>query len=96
MSEKNNISEIEEKENIQPEAESVETAGGDRVVVKKKRFSKSDILVFGICLVVSLLVWLYATNLQKTAAEKEQNKVADAVESGINKTTEIATDATVE
>ena len=96
MSEKNNISEIEEKENMKSEAENVDTAGRDRVVVKKKKFSKSDILVFGVCLVVSLLVWLYATNLQKTAAEKEQNKVADAVESGINKTTEVATDATVE
>ena len=96
MSEKNNISEMEEKENMKPEAENVDTAGGDRVVVKKKKFSKSDILVFGVCLVVSLLVWLYATKLQKTAAEKEQNKVADAVESGINKTTEVATDATVE
>ena len=44
--------------------------------------------MFGVCLIASLLVWLYATNLQKTAKEKEKEDLAGAVESGINKTTE--------
>lgn len=56
----------------------------------KKRFKKSDILVAAVCIVASVLIWLYASNLQKNAAEKEISKeaIAEAVESGINKTTE--------
>ena len=55
-----------------------------------KRFKKSDILVAAVCIVASVLIWLYASNLQKNAAEKEISKeaIAEAVESGINKTTE--------
>ena len=54
-------------------------------------------LVLGICIVASVLVWLYASNTQKIAAEKEKEMskevIAEAVESGINKTTEASTDA---
>ena len=36
----------------------------EHVVVKNKKFKKSDILAFGICLVVALIIWIYATNVQ--------------------------------
>lgn len=88
MSEKNNATEIEVTENKAVENEAADIASGEKLVVKKKKFKKSDILVFGVCLIASLLVWLYATNLQKTAKEKEKEDLAGAVESGINKTTE--------
>ena len=32
------------------------------LVVKNKKFKKSDIIVFGVCLFVALAIWLYATN----------------------------------
>lgn len=57
---------------------------------KKKKIKKADILVFFICLVAACGIWMYASNLQKDAAENELNKeaIAEAVESGMNKTTE--------
>ncbi len=66
--------------------------GVGRVVVRRKRFKKSDILVFAICLLVSIVVWLYATNSQKAAEDKTKNDIENAVQSGvqsgINQTTE--------
>lgn len=65
-----------------------------KVVVKRKRFKKSDLLVFIMCLVVSVVIWMYATSLEKTAADNALNKadiedaVQSGVQSGINKTTE--------
>lgn len=35
--------------------------GGD-LVVKNKKFKKSDIVAFAICLVAALMIWIYATN----------------------------------
>ena len=83
-----------EENNVIQEPQKSENTDSTRFAVKKKRFKKSDILVFALCLTVSLLIWMYASNLQKDAAEKEISKevIADAVESGINKTTEAATD----
>lgn len=46
---------------------------GVRLTVKKKRFKKSDILVFAICLVASILIWLYASNVDKTPVENGQS-----------------------
>lgn len=45
------------KENKQP------TRKGE-LIVKNKKFKKSDILVFGICLAVALTIWIYATNIE--------------------------------
>ena len=76
MSQNNDMS---QNKNIENEAVSEEKS--TKLVVKKKRIKKSDILVFGVCLVASVVVWMYASNLQKTAQEKELDKdaVADAV-----------------
>ena len=75
MSQKNDIS---QNKNIENEAVSEKNT---KLVVKKKRIKKSDILVFGVCLIASVFVWLYASNLQKAAQEKEPDKdaIADAV-----------------
>ena len=86
MSQKNDIS----QDNVNIENESLNKEKTTKLVVKKKRFKKSDILVFGVCLTVSLGVWFYASNLQKNAQENELNKeaVKEIVESGMNKNTE--------
>ena len=43
-----------------------------KIAVKKKRFKKSDILVFAICLVASILIWLYASNIDKKPLDNGQ------------------------
>ena len=45
------------KENKQPQKKG-------ELIVKNKKFKKSDILAFCICLVVSLAIWIYATNVE--------------------------------
>ena len=64
------------------EMENKDIENNVRLEVKKKRFKKSDILVAAICIIASVLIWLYASNLQKNAAEKEISKevIAEAVE----------------
>lgn len=84
-------------EEVTNEANAPEVANSDAinaevsVAVKRKRFKKLDLLMLGVCLVVSLLIWLYASNLQKTAEQKEMTKdkevIAGAIDD-INKTTE--------
>jgi hypothetical protein len=98
MSENKIQPEIEENENNSPQA--AESTDGVRLAVKRKRFKKFDVLVFGVCIVASVLIWMYASNLQKKAAEKEISKddilskddIVEVVESGMNKATETATD----
>lgn len=34
------------------------------LIVKNKKFKKSDILIFCVCLIVSLIIWIYATNVE--------------------------------
>lgn len=91
MSQEKNIL---ENENINNDAQEPITESGVRIAVKKKRFKKSDILVFTICIIASVLIWMYASNLQRKAAEKEISKedIAEVVESGMNKNSEMATD----
>lgn len=97
-----NLEEVKNDKNNKSDAEQVKNAKQGaaideiRLEVKKKRFKKSDMLVFGVCVVTSVLIWLYASNSQKLAAEKEKEiskeAIAEAVESGINKTTEASTE----
>lgn len=51
----------------------------------KRRFKKSDILVFAVCLVVSTVIWAYASNVEKAKEEKELSKeiIQEVVESGM-------------
>ena len=46
--------------------------GEIKLAVRKKRFKKSDILVFAICLVASILIWLYASNIDKKPLDNGQ------------------------
>ena len=48
-----------------------------KLAVKKKRFKKSDILVFAICLVASILIWLYASNIDKKPLDNGQGNVVN-------------------
>ena len=73
MSQNNDMS---QNKNIENEA--VNEGKSTNLVVKKKRIKKSDILVFSVCLVASIMVWMYASNLQKAAQEKELNNDAIA------------------
>ena len=34
------------------------------LVVKNKKFKVSDMLALGICLVLALVIWIYATNVE--------------------------------
>ena len=75
-----------------PEVADSETVEAEvNVAVKRKRFKKLDFLMLGVCLIAALLIWLYASNLQKTAEQKEMTKdkevIAGAIDD-INKTTE--------
>ena len=40
------------------------------VIVKNKKFKKSDIIAFGICLAVALVIWLYATNSEMSKGKE--------------------------
>lgn len=58
----------------------------------KRKFKKSDILVFAICLVVSTLIWAYASNVAKNEEEKELSKevIQEVVESGMKNNESVA------
>ena len=71
MSEKNNFRETEVNNDIQAEAEKTVSVGGEKLVAKKKKFKKSDIFVFGICLVLALLIWFYASNRPESDTDTE-------------------------
>lgn len=40
------------------------------LVVKNKKFKKSDVLAFCVCLIVALVIWLYATNVDINKAKE--------------------------
>ena len=40
------------------------------LVVKNKKFKKSDIFAFCVCLIVALFIWLYATNVEINDAKE--------------------------
>lgn len=96
MSEKNDI--LCNEDTVNEATPHTENASS-KVVVRRKRFKKSDILVFAICLAISVCIWMYASNLEKTAADNEINKeliedaVQSGVQSGISKTTESTEDS---
>ena len=89
--EKINAEEIVNEEKAPEVVDSDSIESGVSVAVKRKRFKKLDFLMLGVCLVAAILIWLYASNLQKTAEQKEITKdkevIAGAIDD-INKTTE--------
>ena len=79
MSDEKKISENENStysENPQI-SEKTEKNSEIKLAVKKKRFKKSDILVFAICLVASILIWLYASNIDKEPLDNGQGNVVN-------------------
>jgi hypothetical protein len=95
-----NTESIEDVENTINNAKQNETSNEVRLEIKRKRFTKSDILVLCACLVTSVLVWLYASSLQKKDDENKLTKddmlskddIIEVVESNMNKATEGSTD----
>ena len=80
------------------QTDNLNNGGGDvKVAGKKKFFKKSDILVFAICIVASLLIWLYASNVKKTKDQNDLNKNKEAfeevAESMQNKSTETSSES---
>ncbi len=80
------------------QTDNLNNGGGDvKVAGKKKFFKKSDILVFAICIVASLLIWLYASNVKKAKDQNDLNKNKEAfeevAESMQNKSTETSSES---
>ena len=50
------------------------------LAVKKQGFKKYDILVLIICIVTSVLIWLYASNKQKIADEEAKKQVQNVLD----------------
>ena len=59
-----------------------------RLVVKNKRYKKSDIVAGIICLLAALLIWIHATNIEKTEEQLRDEHLSDIVDAaaGENKT----------
>lgn len=59
-----------------------------RLVVKNKRYKKSDIVAGIICLLAALLIWVHATNIEKTEEQIRDEHFSDLVDAaaGENKT----------
>ena len=73
-------------ENIDTDKEDNAVDNGDvRLAVKKKTFKKSDILVLAVCIVTSVLIWLYASNLQKISDEKDMKDREAAAQAALDK-----------
>ena len=73
-------------ENIDTAREDNAVDNGDvRLAVKKKTFKKSDILVLAVCIVTSVLIWLYASNLQKISNEKDMKDREAAAQAALDK-----------
>ena len=53
-------------------------ANEQRLVVKNKKYKKNDIFAFAICLIVALLIWIHATNVENSNAQK-QDELYDAL-----------------
>ena len=55
------------------------------IVVKNKKFKISDIVMFLVCVVISLVIWIYATNVEEKQAKDEAKKLAEEVVNKVEK-----------
>lgn len=56
------------------------TAQNERgLVVKNKKYNKTDLIAFGVCLLVAVVIWTYATNL-RYKEEQSNNDTSDPVQ----------------
>jgi hypothetical protein len=53
-------------------------ANEQHIVVKNKKFKKNDIFAFALCLLVALVIWIHATNLEESNLQK-QDELYDAL-----------------
>ena len=53
-------------------------ANEQRLVVKNKKYKKNDIFAFALCLIVALIIWIHATNVQNSQMQK-QDELYDAL-----------------
>ncbi len=55
-----------------PEKETNRATANERgLVVKNKKYNKTDLIAFGVCLLAAILIWIHATNLRYN---EEQHK----------------------
>ena len=47
------------------------TANERGLVVKNKKYNKTDLIAFGVCLLAAIVIWTHATNVRY---KEEQNK----------------------
>ena len=45
-------------------------AKDQQLVVKNKKYKKHDIFAFVICLLLAVVIWMYASNVEKKNAQK--------------------------
>ena len=53
--------------------ENKQSAQKGELIVKNKKFKNTDILIFGVCLVVALVIWIYATNVELNGNKEPEN-----------------------
>ena len=53
-------------------------ANEQHLVVKNKKYKKNDIFAFALCLIVALIIWIHATNVQNSQMQK-QDELYDAL-----------------
>ena len=49
------------------------------IIVKNKKFKKSDIIALGVCVVLALFIWIYASNVKNNAQSKVENNGSEVI-----------------
>ena len=57
-----------------------DAAKQQRLVVKNKKYKKSDIIAIVICLLAALLIWIHATNIEKAEEQLRDEHLSDLVD----------------
>ena len=55
-------------------------ANQQRLVVKNKRYKKSDVVAIVICLLAALLIWVHATNIEKAEEQLRDEHLGNIVD----------------
>ncbi len=53
---------------------------GGHIVVKNKKFKKSDIIVFFLCILMSLIIWIYATGAERKETAKQLDQLQQDIQ----------------
>ena len=48
-------------------------AGERRPATKNKKYNKTDVIAFGICLILAVVIWVYATNARYKEAQNNED-----------------------